>query len=123
VVDPVKRLNAVVCLMKEITCWDHDTRLIKMQQIQKIVDYNQQHFFSKKFFDQVTTELQVNLLAALNEVEQNNTSNRYFDLRKSIATTPEGKNYLTWPRNGGSVDRTQIAEVVKKARSYQHKIR
>jgi hypothetical protein len=123
IANPYERLHAVVHLMKEITRWDPNTRSIKMQQIQEIVNYNKQHFFSKEFFDQVNNELRLNLMAAINEVEENNTCDRYFNLRKSLATVPELRNYLTQPRDGGSVDRTQIVEVVKKARSYYTKIR
>jgi hypothetical protein len=123
IANPNERLHAVVHLMKEIARWDHATQSIKMQQIQEIVNYNKQHFFSKEFFDQVNNELRLNLMTALNEVEENNTCDRYFNLRKLLATTPQGRNYLTQPRDGGSVDRTQIVEVVKKARSYYTKIR
>jgi hypothetical protein len=123
IANPDERLHAVVHLMKEITRWDRNTQSIKMQQIQEIVNYNKQHFFSKEFFDQVNNELRLNLMTALNKVEENNTCDRYFNLRKLLATTPQGKKYLTLLKDAKNVDRTQIVEVVKKARSYYTKLR
>jgi virulence-associated protein VapD len=113
VVDPYQRLNAIVKLMKQIATWDHDTRNIKMQQIQDIVEHNQQHFFSENFFDQINNELKTNLYSALTQVENINTSKRYIDLRKSLNTTAELRNFMT---NTG--DRAQLAQAVKQARKY-----
>jgi hypothetical protein len=112
IIDPFERLEAIVKLMKEITSWDSKTQHIKMKQIQEIVNYNQQHFFSKHFFDQINNELKNNLCSALDQVEKTNTSSRYINLRKSLVTTSQLRDFITL------TDRTQLAKAIKQARKY-----
>jgi hypothetical protein len=121
ITDPYTRLNSVVSLMKEISQWDDRTQRLKMKQMQNIANYNQQHFFSKNFTNQITKELRINLGQALHTVSDTNTSKRFFDLRKSLAKIPELQKFLTNPSPQGATSRAEIAQTVKNARKYYNK--
>ena len=72
--DPFVRLQSIVNLMKHIAKWTPEERDNKMAKAQAIADYNQQHFFSDKFFNQITAELKTNLTLAFEQLEATNTS-------------------------------------------------
>jgi hypothetical protein len=72
--DSSGRLSAIVDLMKQIAGWTPEERDWKMSQAQEVAKYNQQHFFSNKFFNQITTELKTNLTLAFEKLEATNTS-------------------------------------------------
>ena len=63
--NPKKRLHAIIKLMKQIASWATEEKTYNILQLQKIADYNKQYFFSKEFFNKVTTELTENLTTAL----------------------------------------------------------
>jgi hypothetical protein len=67
--NPEQRLVAIVDLMKQIVNWEATTRERKLAEAQSIANYNQVHFFSQEFFDQVIGELTANLTTALVSVE------------------------------------------------------
>jgi hypothetical protein len=75
--DPQTRLHAVIKVMKEISQWDDVTRQQKMIQAQSIADHNRRHFFSTDFFKTVVSELQCNILQAVNTLQQTNTFTRW----------------------------------------------
>jgi len=66
--DPQERLCAVVDLMKQISCWEPDTKQRKITQAREIARYNQQHFFSQEFFNQIIDELASNLKIAITDL-------------------------------------------------------
>jgi len=59
--DAIKRLEKIISTMKQIQCLTPS----QWQEINEIVNYNQQHFFSQDFFDQVANELNYNLNEAI----------------------------------------------------------
>lgn len=65
--NPEKRLESIVLLMKKIANWSADEKYYKINQLQKIADYNKQHFFSDNFFNRIITELKNNLETAFTE--------------------------------------------------------
>jgi indole-3-glycerol phosphate synthase len=87
-----------------------------MSKAQAIADFNRQHFFSKKFQNQVINELQNNLMTALTEVETTNTSKRFLDWRKIQAMNIDIRNIMKI----SNTDRTRqdLANVIKTARQY-----
>ena len=75
-----------------------------------------QHFFSKKFQNQIINELQNNLMTALTEVEVTNTSKRFLDWRKIQAKNLDLRNIM----KTSNTDRTRqdLANIIKAARQY-----
>jgi len=122
--NPEERLIRIADLMRQIANWDDDTRENKMSQARIIAEYNQQHFFSKEFFNLITNELQINLASALTELETTNTSQRWFDWRKQLAKTTL-KKFITeespLSKVGTSEYRTKqhIVRAIQTAKKYQ----
>jgi hypothetical protein len=117
--DPVKRLHAVIAVMKTIAQWTEQEKQEKLQKLQEIADYNRRHFFSTDFFDQIFLELKSNLKTALDLVESTNTSKNYIEFRKLRAiTSPVLKDILTGNCPGWSRPKQDIIEILKTARQY-----
>jgi hypothetical protein len=121
--DPQLRMYAIVDLMNQITNWG-STREKKMAQARNIAEYNQRHFFSKDFWDQVISELKTNLAHALLELENTNTSQRYLDRRKLLSKVDFLKKILTGDivpldaTDPNFYTRKNIAKRVAQARKY-----
>jgi hypothetical protein len=64
ILDETKRLAAVCAEMKRITQLPLEQRNQLIKVCQKIADHNRKHFFSDKFFKQITSELEQNVAAA-----------------------------------------------------------
>jgi hypothetical protein len=69
--DPYDRMLAIIDVMQTICAWTSEEHLKKAQQMKEIVQHNQNYFFSKKFFDLVTNELQTNLTQAFDQIKSN----------------------------------------------------
>ena len=95
--DSFSRLNQIVTVMKQISCWDPDTRRKKMQQAQQIVAYNKQHFFSQDFFQLVTNELKQNLKTAIIEANTTNTAESCLTLLQQIISIKNIDKILSEP--------------------------
>jgi hypothetical protein len=87
--DPAERLIQIAELMKYISNWLPHQRERNMAQAQAIADYNKQHFFSDKFFDQITGELKTNLTSAFAQLEAINTSKYFSERRKIFSSDPD----------------------------------
>jgi hypothetical protein len=68
VLDPEKRLCAIISLMQQILDLPENLQKQKVTQAQQIADFNRQHFFSRDFFNQVHNELRANLKSAFEQV-------------------------------------------------------
>lgn len=66
--DPYHRMLAIIRLMRSICDWTPEESLKKRQIMQDIARYNQNHFFSKAFFNIVTDELRTNLSRAFDQI-------------------------------------------------------
>jgi hypothetical protein len=114
--DPVVRLETIVKLMKTINEWTVDQQAQYMHQINYIVNYNRNYFFSDEFFNLVTAELKDNLKTALIEQENTNTGT-IIERRKNLSKYP-----AFYDRFVGNVDnglsKSDIAKFVKQARQY-----
>jgi hypothetical protein len=122
--DPAERLIQIAELMKYISNWLPHQRERNMAEAQAIADYNKQHFFSKQFSELVLTELNNNLISALEELEKTNTSKLWFDRRKKLWNIPEFKESWFdvgpnsyWPGR----TRQDILKVVARARYYYNR--
>jgi len=118
IVDPAKRLESVINTMKTISSWTNDERRLKMKQLYKIAEYNQQHFFSDQFFKTITNELQQNLSIALNKMNTN-TCQRWVGLRKLLSKNTKMRKYLTTSNQERS--RQDVAKVISIANQLKHK--
>lgn len=87
--DPAERLIQIAELMKQIATWTPEERANKMALTQSIAVYNQQHFFSDKFFNLINNELNTNLTSALTELENTNTSSNYLHRHNIFVNDPE----------------------------------
>lgn len=75
--DPAERLIQIAELMKYISNWLPHQRERNMAQAQSIADYNKQHFFSDKFFNQIASELKTNLSEAFVELKNTNRAQAF----------------------------------------------
>jgi len=124
--DPQERLICIADLMQEIANWSPELRQKKLAQAQTVADYNRQHFFSQKFFDQVINELCNNLKSALEELENTNTSSVWIERRKKLWKIPEFQE--TWHDTGPESyfpgrTRHDTLKIVSKARYYYNRSR
>jgi len=116
--------------MKEISNWDSTTRRLKLDQAQKIAEYNKKYFFSQEFSVIIHNELRQNLSNALVEVEKTNTAQAWMTRRRKLATVDEIRNILTGttphpnfnsnPEYFKSCTRKNIAKIVAMARKLQN---
>jgi len=120
VTDHYERLQAIIEVMKTIKNWTPYERESKMQEILTIVDYNQKYFFSKEFFNLITSELKDNLYNGIKILEQENTSQLYIELRKKLLKMPAIHKKL-FALDTGQLTRQENIKVLKKARSYYNR--
>ena len=119
--DSIERMNKITDIMSNIISKPADKQAEMLARAQAIADYNQQHFFSEAFQNQIIQELKNNLHTGLVQLESNNTSQRYINWRKLFSTKPLLKPHLIG--NGQLVvsdnrSRQDIASVVGRARQY-----
>jgi len=119
IVDAKQRMQAVINTMSTIVSWTESERASNMVKINNIVEYNKQHFFSKKFFNFVTDELKQNLKQGLIELEQTNTSNLYISYRKNLATNETCRKMLV--EDNISRTKQDTVHVLKIARTYYNR--
>jgi hypothetical protein len=117
--DPLQRLTAIVQEMSRISSWTESEKQYNLVKLQKISQYNRQHFFSKDFGDLINHELRSNLTNAFEILENKNTSKNYLALRKKLASIPEIRQSLVSDNNLRT--RQQIPLYLKKARDYYKK--
>jgi len=89
--DVILKLEKIILVMKQIQHLTDDD----WQQIQSIADYNQQHFFSEEFINQVTTELTTNFNKAVDFCIENCGKN-YWNWRKIVRRNGLVKKFSTY---------------------------
>jgi hypothetical protein len=114
--DPVVRLETIVKLMKTINEWTVAQREQYQDQINQIVNYNRNYFFSNEFFYLVITELKDNLKAALTEQEDTNTG-EIIERRKKLSKHPVLRDRFMGKGNT-NLSKPDIIKFVKQARQY-----
>jgi hypothetical protein len=116
IVDPEKRMQAVIDAMKKIVLWSNDERAHNMKKIQQITEYNQNYFFSQQFLNTVLGELHSNLKSALTKLETTNTSTEWINQRKEWSKNSQLKKFITDVFHYR--DRQALARVLARARKY-----
>lgn len=61
--DPIERLNAITKLLKDICSKDLDQLTAMLQEMESVLEYNYNHFYSNEFLDHCWQELATNLNA------------------------------------------------------------
>jgi hypothetical protein len=74
--DSLKRLKKIIESMKKIQNLQGQEREHFSQEIKRIAEFNKEHFFSNKFFNQVKNELKDNLNPAMQQVTK--TRGKYY---------------------------------------------
>jgi hypothetical protein len=118
IVDPEKRLRAIVACMESIKSWTPKQRKINMRKLQEIANRNHQHFFSDNFLNYVIDELKNNLTNGLTELVESNTGQRFLNLRKFFCQDSQLKSILTGPEG---ISRQNVAFFVRQARIHYNK--
>jgi hypothetical protein len=122
--DPEERLIKITNLMQQIANWAPRVRESKLAKARTIAEYNKTLFFSKDFLNQISKELHANLTLALSELENTNTSQRYFTRRKQLSKIDKIKKILVGDESIASSwsqyfqPRESIAKVVARAKKY-----
>ena len=109
--DPAERLIQIAELMKYISTWLPHQRERNMSQAQAIADYNRQHFFSEKFFNQVIGELTTNLTNALAEVEHTKNYQTWIDRWDAFLKNPDILDYVTSQTDSDTLNLTAINDI------------
>jgi hypothetical protein len=68
--DPVKRLNMIISLLKQITQMPSDKKLELFNNMRKVAAFNRTRFFSDEFFNDVVNEYKHNIDAAVTKIKQ-----------------------------------------------------
>jgi hypothetical protein len=113
--DPAERLKAIIDLMAHLAKLDPVTRANKIKTAQIIANYNKQHFFSKKFSNNLTSELHSNLATAFAELEKNNTSKYLLNRVRIAQTVPE---WIELTKSITNRTKTQYLEIIAIAEQY-----
>ena len=109
--DPEQRLYAITNLMAQINNWELPTRERKLAEAQVIANYNQQHFFSQEFFNQVTNELTANLTTALAKVQGTRNLQAWVDRWNTYLSDPDLVKYITSTTSFTSPNLTAINNI------------
>jgi predicted XRE-type DNA-binding protein len=109
--DSAERLIQIAELMKYISTWLPHQRERNMAQAQAIADYNRQHFFSEKFFNQVIGELTTNLTNALAEVEHTKNYQTWIDRWDEFLKNPDILDYVTSQTDLDTLNLTAINNI------------
>jgi hypothetical protein len=108
--DIIKRMQLIVDEMVKISKLSLDQKENLLRHLKEIATFNKNHFFSKKFFNKIQTELVENLKSAIDKVKATQGKNylSLIPLIKQYKTPQEDK---TKPRN---------VEVAKSLRALRH---
>jgi hypothetical protein len=79
----------------------------------QIAEYNQQHFFSKDFFNLVVNELKTNLKSAFDELDQCHNYTTWAEHWKKLIENPELNNFLITNQDVNSGTKEQFNSVFR----------
>ena len=117
--NPLDRLKAIVLAMKQITNWTKEERQYKMRLLQEIAEYNKQHFFSIKFFEQILNELKENLTTAFTLFNSIKSSNQWINQWNEYLSHQPIVDFLKNNKEPGLVPtKTQVDLVNQEAKKY-----
>jgi hypothetical protein len=67
--DPVMRMQAIIDVMRDISAWSAEEWNSNKRRLTQIAEYNQKHFFSETFSDQIIMELRTNMIDAFAQIQ------------------------------------------------------
>ena len=115
--DPVKRLQAIISLMAQISKWSNDEKSYKIIQLQQIAEYNRKHFFSNEFFNQIITELKENLTTAFTLFNSTKSCSQWIQKWEKLMQHQFILDFLEINKSYGPT-KNQIELVYKEAKKY-----
>jgi hypothetical protein len=89
IVDPLKRIDAIIQEMQRISKLSNDQKNQLMQDIRPAVEHNQKLFFSQQFHDSVVTEFKQNLDSGVAKVKSGSVGKNW----KLIRETTKNQNF------------------------------
>jgi hypothetical protein len=113
IVDPKKRLQAIVDLMKQLTNLNSEDKKNLLLKAREISFYNQSRFFSDDFFLQVTNELKTNLDQAFHVFKSLPLNNTRINVWREILTCSENNEYLNNNTDVTNPTRQQVEQWLK----------
>lgn len=116
--DPQERLIVIANLMRRIANWTPEERANTLLQAQTIADYNRQHFFSKKFFNQIVDELVKNMQNGFNEYTCRTNYKPWLDRWDHLLSFPEIKQFLNQPHPANMPTTTKLEQVYATAMNH-----
>lgn len=119
--DPVKRMLAIIELMRDIATWSDTQRIINTKKIAQIVNYNHRHFFSKKFLVAITDELQVNLANAFDYIEGQPNFEKWVQRWHNILKFPQVNKFLDTNADLTMPNRQQYIDLLSYIRNHTKK--
>lgn len=114
--DPVKRMTKIISVMKEISCWDNSTRAKKLVQASEIARRNQQHFYSKNFFQQVIDELKLNLQKAFYQMKIDHDLESWLHRWENLLEFEEVIYFLKNNTNATAPNMKHLQKLMNRAR-------
>jgi hypothetical protein len=117
IVNPQQRLHAIVDLMQQIANWPPEIKKQKISQARTIAEYNKKLFFSTDFFDQIVSELKINLRTALDQWHAEVDTSAYLDRWEKILDNDQVREYFKLNSTEPTLD--QITAVMAIAKQLQ----
>jgi hypothetical protein len=108
IIDPEKRLQAIIDLMKQIANLNTKDKKKLLTKTCEISLYNQSRFFSNDFFQQVTNELKTNLDRAFSIFKSLPLNESRIDFLTEIFTCSKSSNFLNTNANTTYPTRDQV---------------
>jgi hypothetical protein len=109
IVDPLKRLEAIVNVMTEIAKLSPGARQQQQTEMLKICQHNRRHFFSTEFADQIKNELWNNLMSAQAQVHQQHCNGQTW-LKERNTRTPLSNSIIAEELGISRKDLTRILQ-------------
>ena len=104
ILDPQKRLTAIVDEMKRISCLDHNEKMLLWNKLYATAKQNQELFFSAEWHSQIVKEFKSNFDQGIKRLTA--TGKHWFELDRIAKTDPE----LSMLRTGNYPGRRTLAE-------------
>jgi len=120
--DPAKRMLAIIEVMRDISSWSDAQRTVNNIKITQIVNYNRQHFFSKKFFETVIGELQSNLSHAFHLIRAEPGFEKWVQSWQELLKFPQVNEFLDTNTDLTMPSRQQYMDALAYIQHYEQKI-
>lgn len=114
--NPAQRIQAIVDEMSRISNLDAITKHNVYQAMHKIAQYNQQHFFSNKFSQQLVDELAHNLNSAVLEIKKYYQTGRTWAQQRRLMTHNQRELMMQYGSQFHPTWKHEVAEILQECR-------